>query len=200
MTRLMRDSTTLTDVPVAGTQLILVYANGAYFSTPAQVAARFPGIPVVWCDVTGQDPGADVLDVETGDATTATAVIWVKDKLKLKPAYPPIIYCNRGTLTGLFNAMGAAGLTVGEDFHLGISTLDGTKTVADMTGVAFVQYQGDPASGGHYDNSLVYDNAWKVPVAPPKPKPVVPPAPAAAWQAEALVAAEALTAILKANQ
>jgi hypothetical protein len=198
MTRLMRDSTTLTDVPIAGTQLILVYANGHYFSTPAEVAHRFPGIPVVWCDVNGSDPGADVLDVETGDATVAQAVTWIKARLATKPAYVPVIYCNRSTLTPLFNATHAAGLQIVKHFRLGISTLDGTRTVPDMTGVTFVQYIGQPGSGGHWDNSLVYDNAWKA--ATPKPKPTV------TWQAEALALAKtipgtgALVTLLEAHQ
>jgi hypothetical protein len=34
----------------------------------------------------------------------------------------------------LFNAMNAAGLRIVHDFRLWIATLDGTKTVPDMTG------------------------------------------------------------------
>ena len=177
MTRLGRDSTTLADIPVAGTQLVMVYANGLYCSHSPDVAARFPGVPMVWIDVNGSDVYADVLDVETGDATPAGAVVWVKEKLLTKPVYPPVIYCNRATLTPLFNVMGAAGLHVGTHFRLWIATLDGTKTVPDMTGVTAVQYAGQPQSGGHFDESIVYDAAWKAAAAAPAPKPApVPPA------------------------
>lgn len=170
MTRCMRDGINLSDVPVAGTQLIATYANGHVgVSAPAQVKARFGSTPVVWIDVNGSDIGADVLDVETGDATPAGAVIWTRAKLALKPAYPPVIYCNRATLTPLFNAMAAAGLRVGHDFRLWIATLDGrTKGVPDMTGVTAVQWLNKPG----YDESVVYDDAWK---AVPPPPAQVPP-------------------------
>ena len=175
MTRIMRDSTTLADDPVSGTNIVAAYLNGLYATTVNQVAARFPGVPVAWIDVNGALPGADVLDVETGDATVAEAVAWAKARLALKPAYPPIIYCNRATLTPLFNAMDAGGLKVVTHFRLWIATLDGTKTVADMTGVTAVQYAGQPQTGHHYDESIVYDAAWKAPAAAPAPKPVPVP-------------------------
>ena len=172
MTRIGRDSTTLADIPAAGTQLVMAYTNGLYKVTPADVATRFGTTPVAWIDVNGSDEFADVLDVETGDATVAGAVAWVKAKLLTKPVYPPIVYCNRATLTPLFDAMGAAGLHVVTHFRLWIATLDGTKTVPDMTGVTAVQYAGEPQTGHHYDESIVYDDAWKAPAAPaPKPAP-----------------------------
>lgn len=176
MTRLMRDSTTLADDPVAGTGIVGAYANGSYATTAAAITARFgPTVPVAWIDVNGSDIYADVLDVETGDATPAGAVVWVKAKLATKPAYPPVVYCNRATLTPLFNELGAAGLKVGTHFRLWIATLDGTRTVPDMTGVTAVQYAGQPQTGHHYDESIVYDNAWKAaaPAPAPKPAPVV---------------------------
>jgi hypothetical protein len=165
--RRMRDSTTVGDIPVPGTQLVMVYGNGDYTASAAEVAARFPGIPVVWLDVLGTDPHADGLDVENGDATVPTAVSWTRSRLLLRPAYPPLIYCNRSTLTPLFNAMAAAGLKIVRDFRLGIATLDGTTTVPDMTGVTFVQDRGTKLTGGHWDESAVYDPAFKAPPAPP---------------------------------
>jgi hypothetical protein len=172
--RIMRDSTTLADDPQAGTDIIAAYINGLYATSAAQVAARFPAVPVCWIDVLGALPGADVLDVETGDATVAGAVTWARAKLAMKPAYPPVIYCNRVTLTPLFNAMNAAGLHVVTHFRLWVATLDGTKTLPDMTGVTAVQYAGQPQTGHHYDESIVYDPAWKASAAPkPAPPPVV---------------------------
>jgi hypothetical protein len=177
MTRLMRDSTTLADDPVAGTGIVGAYANGSYATNAGALTARFgPAMPVAWIDVNGSDVYADVLDVETGDATPAGAVVWVKAKLLTKPVYPPVVYCNRATLTPLFNAMGAAGLHVGTHFRLWIATLDGTRTVPDMTGVTAVQYAGEAQTGHHYDESIVYDAAWKAAPAPaPKPAPVPVP-------------------------
>lgn len=191
MTRIMRDSTNPDDIPVQGTDLVAGYANGLYAWTPAGWQ-RFPGIPHVRIDVNGSDPeGCGVLDVESGDATVQQAVTWVKQRRALRPgAYLPIIYCSRATLTPLFNAMNAAGLQVVRDFRLWIATLDGTKTVADMTGVTAVQYAGAAQTGGHYDQSIVYDDTWKAPAAPPPPP---------AWVTQAITQAEALVTLLKAH-
>lgn len=144
---------------MAGTHILMVYANGAYYTTYADINARFGSkIPVVWVDVNGSDPGADVLDVETYDATVQDAVVWVRAKKKLRTTYPPIIYCNRATLTPLFNCMNAAGFEIVRDFRLGVATLDMTTKLADMTGVTFVQFYGC----NDYDDSMVYDSAWKL--------------------------------------
>lgn len=166
MTRVMRDSTRATDIPVAGTQLAAGYANGIYRWTTDDWA-RFPGIPHVYIDVIGDDPvGCGVLDVENGDASVTTAVTWTRDRKAHYGsglAYPPLVYCNRSTLTPLFNAMGAAGLAIVRDYRLWIATLDGvTKTVPDMTGVTAVQWRPATASSGpgHHDESIVYDTAW----------------------------------------
>jgi hypothetical protein len=35
--------------------------------------------------------------------------------------------------------------------------------VADMTGVTFVQDRGADLTGGHFDESIVYDPHWKTP-------------------------------------
>ena len=161
--RRLRDSSTFADIPLAGTDIVAVYRTGHVgVATPAQVKARFGDIPVCWIDVLGTDPTCDVLDVEPGDADVTTAVGWVKAKLALKPSYPPIIYCDRSHLTPLFNAMNAAGLQIATHFRLWIATLDGTtKTVPDMTGVTAVQWAGQAHTGGHWDDSIVYDAAWK---------------------------------------
>lgn len=165
MTRIMRDGVTLSGIPLAGLDIVATYANGHVgVQTPAAVRARFGTMPVCWIDVNGSDTGADALDVENGDATPAGAAVWVKAKLASKPAYPPVVYCNRSTLTPVFNAMAAAKLVVVRDFRLWIATLDGkTKTVPDMTGVTAVQWLNKPA----YDESAVYDDTWKA--APPAP-------------------------------
>jgi hypothetical protein len=161
MPRIMRDSTTHTDIPVHGTDLVAGYVNGK-FKWSAAGYARFPGIPHIRIDVFGTDPeDAEVLDVEPGCSDVPTAVIWAKKRKAAFPnGYPPIIYCNRTTLTPLFNAMNAAGLHIVRDFRTWIATLDGTKTVHDMTGVTAVQYAGEHMTGGHYDESAVYDDLW----------------------------------------
>ena len=161
MPRIMRDSTTPTDIPIHGTDLVAGYVNGG-FKWSAEGFARFSGIPHIRIDVSGTNPeNAEVLDVERGDADVPTAVIWAKKRKTAFPdGYPPIIYCNRGMLTPLFNAMNAAGLQIVRDFRTWIATLDGTKTVHDMTGVTAVQYAGSQLTGGHYDESIVFDDLW----------------------------------------
>jgi hypothetical protein len=178
----MRDSTTPTDIPTHGTDLVAGYVNGKFRWGP-EGFARFPGIPHVRIDVFATDPeDAGVLDVEPNCATVEQAVIWAKKRKAAHPHfYAPIIYCDRSHLTPLFNAMNAAGLNVVKDFRLWIATLDGTKRVADMTGVTAVQYKrapkqhpdGSPAeppsasvTAGHYDESIVYDDNWHRPAHP----------------------------------
>lgn len=164
MTRIMRDSTSPADIPNVGTDIAAGYVNGKF----AWTATQFKQFPVTaTIDVLGTDHDADILDVETGDATVSQAVVWVKGKRIAHPnGYPPIIYCNRATLTPLFNALNANGLVVGKHFRLWIATLDGTKVVPDMTGVTAVQYAGQLQTHHHYDESIVYDNSWKAKTPP----------------------------------
>lgn len=183
-TRIGRDSTSYLDIPTQGLFCAMGYFNGSISQWPQNAWNYFTtkGIHVAAIDVIGNRIDADILDVETGDATVSTAVDWVRAKLAKYPTkagwYPPILYANRSTLTPLFNALNAAGFQVVRDFRLGIATLDGTEAVADMTGVTYIQYKGEDQTGGHYDESLIYDMNWKtapVPVPPPPPVPVPPP-------------------------
>jgi hypothetical protein len=164
MTRIMRDSTTPTDIPIHGTDLVAGYVNGNFQWGP-EGWGRFPGIPHVRIDVFATEPAeAAVLDVEPGCSTVEQAVTWVKERKAAHPgAYPPIIYCDRSHLTPLFNAMNAAGLHIVRDFRTWIATLDGTKRVPDMTGVTAVQYAGEAMTKGHYDESIVWDDDWHSP-------------------------------------
>jgi hypothetical protein len=158
----MRDSTVLGDIPIHGTELVAGYVNGSGAATEADFA-RFRGIPHVHIDVLGTAPElAGVLDFEDGNPPTAEdCVSWAKRRRAAFPGhYPAVIYCDRSHLTPLFNAMNAAGLQIARDFRLWIATLDGTKRVADMTGVTAVQFAGESMTGGHFDESIVYDDNW----------------------------------------
>ena len=173
MTRLGRDSTKATDIPLPGTEIAIGYATGLYAWTPADWD-RFPGIPHCTIDVRGTNPTADVLDIEMGAGQIGQAPSWTRAHNKADPDYPAILYCSRASLTPLFNTMSGAGLQIVRDFRLFIATLDGTKTVPDMTGVWGVQYAGSAITGDHYDESLIYDDHWKAtPVTTPPP--VTPP-------------------------
>jgi hypothetical protein len=164
VTRIMRDSTAAADIPVAGTDIAAGYINGKY-AWSIQDFARF--VIHATIDINGSNTGADILDVETGDATVNGAVAWVTAKRKAQPShYPPIIYCNRSTLTPLFNVMASHSLKIVTDFRLWVATLDGIKDIPDMTGVTAVQYAGQVQTKHHYDESIVYDNHWLASVAP----------------------------------
>ena len=175
MTRIMRDSTTATDIPVPGTDLVAGYINGQ-FKWAQESFDRFPRIPHVLIDIHGDEPHAGVLDVEPGCAAISAAPAWVRARKELFPdAYLPIVYSFRDNLTPIFDALRAVGLHVGRDFRLWIATLDGTRKVPDMTGVTAVQYKrarkqnkdgtwaeppGPQVTEGHFDESLVYDDYW----------------------------------------
>jgi hypothetical protein len=185
MTRLMRDSTVPNDIPVTGTQLAAGYINGIY-AWPVAGWARFPGVPHVTIDVSGAADHADVLDVETGDATPADSYGWLKAKIA-RGEHMPVVYCNRSTQPAVEQA--TKELIHGRDYWFWIATLDGTAVLPDMTGVVAVQDKGAALTGGHFDESVVYDDAW-LPSSVPVPS----------WLAQALAQAEALVKLLEAHQ
>lgn len=155
MTRIMRDSTVATDIPIAGTQLAAGYINGSFQNIEA-MRARFAHIPVVSIDVFGSDNLADVLDVENFDATPAESYVWLKAKIARGDPFPTV-YCNRSTQPLV--EVATKELIHGRDYWFWIATLDGTVILPDMTGVVAVQDKG-ATTGNHYDESVVYDNAW----------------------------------------
>lgn len=186
MTRLGRDSTKAADIPLSGTEVAIGYVNGSW-PWSADDWSRFAHVPHLAIDVNGSHPEADCLDIEQGAATVGHAPGWTREHNQVRRDYPAILYCDRSTLTPLFNAMNADHLIVGRDFRLFIATLDGTRAVQDMTGVWGVQYAGEAMTGGHYDDTIVYDDAWKRPAPvtppppPPKPSPRALPVPPGLW-------------------
>lgn len=160
MARVMRDSTNPSDIPVAGTDLVAGYLNGSY-AWGSSDWARFPAAGHVTIDVNGSRPDADVLDVEPGDATVAGGVVWLKKALAVQRDYVPVIYCNRSNRTAFVTAAKAAGYSVNTHFKFWVATLDGTRTLSDMNGVAAIQWAGTGQTGHHYDQSDVFDAAWK---------------------------------------
>ena len=80
----MRDSTTATDIPAHGTDLVAGYINGKFEWTPADYS-RFPGIPHVFIDINGSHPNAGVLDVEPGCAPVEVVPAWVKARKAALP-------------------------------------------------------------------------------------------------------------------
>ena len=140
-------------------------------------------------DVTGQYADtADVLDVETGDASPATASLWVQSWHKLKRPGLPVIYCNRESLVAVQAACAAGGSKLGIDYGLWVATLDGTRYTG--AGVVACQF----GSHGTWDESVVYlDTLW-LPVAAPAPAPK--PAPPVVTLADVYALAEKIEATL----
>jgi len=175
MTRVMRDSDNPSAIPVRGTDIVAGYVSGGA-TWPPKAYNRFRGIPHAHIDCLGTKPGkAEILDVEDNCATVPQAVSWVRKRRAAFPgAYPPVIYCNGSTLPHVFSAMRAAGFHVVKDFRIWLATLDGRKSIPDMTGIIAVQYKRAPEfkpngqleapsgsiTAGHYDESIVFDNAW----------------------------------------
>jgi hypothetical protein len=84
---LIYDSVTPTAIPAG--QRVAVYANGMYQASWSSVAGRGK---VLWIDTNGSNAGANVLDVEPGDATPAGAAQWVKARLNAHKDQLAIVY------------------------------------------------------------------------------------------------------------
>jgi hypothetical protein len=165
------DSTNALSIP-ATVQVAAGYANGAYEWIDEEWA-RFPAdrYGLVKIDVTGElADTADVLDVENGDATPATAAEWVASWHALKRGGLPVIYCNQDTRPQVQEQCDRRGLVAGRDFGWWIATLDGTQVEHHQgDGIVACQWM----SHGTWDESAVYDpNIWRptAPPAPPEPK------------------------------
>lgn len=188
MTRTMGDSTDLAAIPLT-VQVAAAYYNGHIgVVTPAQLEARFPHARYghAWIDVTGANADkADVLDVERGDATPATANLWVQSYHVLKRPGLPVLYVNRANKDATVSACASGGSVLGRDYGLWIATLDGTR----ITGPGIVACQF--GAHGTWDESVVYDDSLWLPVVPPKP--------AVPTRAQALAALATLAAYVEAS-
>ena len=81
------DSVTPSSLPAG--HAAAVYANGAYATSASRVGRHNS---VLWIDTNGSNPGANVLDVEPGDATPAAAAAWAQQRLVKHPNSVAIIY------------------------------------------------------------------------------------------------------------
>jgi hypothetical protein len=142
---LMYDSVNPFDIPVDA-PAVAGYADGMYVWTTAGWD-RFPNRPRLLITVTGVD--ADVLDVETGDATPADAVDWVRTQRQLGFPYPGV-YCS-SSLWPTVKATFAAH-NVDPPWYW-IADYDGKPDIP--VGALAKQYLNAPGSGGHYDLSVI---------------------------------------------
>lgn len=164
MVRYMADSIECSQFPAAvsvpGVGVQPVSLRAGYVGGTHEASSHACGPVDVDIDVDGTHPSADVLDIEPGDATPDTAPSWVQ-RHNAVSSFPAVLYCNRTTIHAVANALAAAGLQVVKDYRWWIATLDGTTSVADMTGVVAVQAWGSSYFPTNIDLSVVYDDSWK---------------------------------------
>lgn len=153
----MYDSTNRNGIPDV-VEMVAGYINGNFNWAAANGAFdKWQKAAHVRIDVTGANPAsASVLDVEKGDATPDHAKQWIEDRNAL--GFKSVIYCDRSTMPAVMASTGS--LIHGKDYFFWIATLDGTKTLPDMTGVIAVQYADAKMTGFDADESIVYDDTW----------------------------------------
>lgn len=84
---LVYDSVIPSTIP--GNPVVATYANGGHPVSPSEVAGRRT---VLWIDIEGNDPQAQVLDIEPGCATPSMAPTWVRQRLTDQPGGVAILY------------------------------------------------------------------------------------------------------------
>jgi hypothetical protein len=99
---LIYDSVTPTDIPSSQGN-VATYANGPFQASWADVQGRSN---VMWIDTRGDNPGANVLDVEPGDASPTEAADWVKARLAAEPGSVAIVYTFRAEWGAVKDAIG----------------------------------------------------------------------------------------------
>jgi hypothetical protein len=155
----MYDSTTAGDCPADG-DLYAGYVDGEWADYAAMVEA-FPGKVHVRIAVNAFGPVADVLDVESGDATPQQCAGW---RGRMRAASKPLstYYCNRSNADAVAANLQAAGVSTDEAalwLATGGDPYDGPWEVRGYRIVA-VQDRTSEQTGGHYDASTVYDDHW----------------------------------------
>jgi hypothetical protein len=173
MSRVMGDSTTMSDIPKS-VQIVGVYVDG-HFGVVTQTALEiaFPHSKYGHCiiDVNGSRPDADARDWETGDKT-GDLEQWVIQHNKHTGKKDAVIYCNRSTIPEVRRLTKSQILN--KDYFLWIATLDGTPYTG--FGVMGCQRDGERQTGGHWDRSIIYDDRFWKASAPPAPMPMPDPA------------------------
>jgi hypothetical protein len=133
--KVMYDSVTPTAVPKD--KVLATYIDGPY--AQPQAAKDSPN-PVVWIDTNGSAPAkAQVLDVEPGDATPASAATWAQTRLDHNPGAHTVIY----TMTSQWDATKAAlkaKLTSQQYTKVKWWIADPTGTKHDLKGADAVQW------------------------------------------------------------
>jgi hypothetical protein len=126
-------------------QAAAVYADGPFGTSIAAVAGHGN---VLWIDVNGSDPNANVLDVEPGDATPAGAAAWVSSKLTASPSSQAIVYTFIAEWPSVIAAINT--LPASMQSHVKYWIADPTGVPHILPGAAATQW----AWGPQYDSDL----------------------------------------------
>jgi hypothetical protein len=160
----MGDSSTFGDVPDRF-DIVGAYINGHYgVATMERLNERYPNRGHVLFDVLGDSPDAHIRDWENGDKGGSLEQ-WVIDHNKITKVNDAVVYCDRSTVPEVRRLTGSQ--ILGEDYYLFISTLDGTEIVGP--GIVACQHKGQKLTGGHWDESVVYDDRFWKAIEPHRP-------------------------------
>jgi hypothetical protein len=141
------DSVTPGTIPSG--EVAAVYANGAYATSAAQVTGHHS---VLWIDTDGSDPGANVLDVEPGDASPAGAAKWVRQRLTAHSDTVAIVYTMMSDWQQVKHEMAA--LPAGMRSKVRYWIADPTGTPHVVAGASATQW----SWGDNYDISTANPN------------------------------------------
>jgi hypothetical protein len=148
------------DVIPTSAQLVAGYIDGDYVWTAADWA-RFPHSVHVAIAVRSTTNGGQVLDVETGNASPAESVTWVK--MRRGAGTDPTVYCSESTWSSVRSEFQGSSVT---EPHYWIASYDGNTAIP--SGAIAHQYE----STANWDLSSVADYWPGVDPAPaPAPKP-----------------------------
>lgn len=161
MTRTMYDAVTPGNIPASAT-LVAGYADGRYANLSA-LKKRFPHATIVEIAISHLTR-AQVLDVESGDASPEGAVQWCTTTMHDVPNTQLTVYCNASTWPAVKAAFRSAGVSQPQYW---IAQYDGKSAIP--SGAIAKQH----TNTAKYDlSSVVAAGSWHGvdPVAPPKPK------------------------------
>lgn len=161
MTRTMYDAVNPANIP-DGAQMVAGYADG-WYANLAELAARFPHATVVSIAVRWTTR-AQVLDVETGDATPAQAVLWLTQTMRDVDNARLTLYCGMDGWAAVRAAIQSAGLAEPQYW---VARYDGDPTIP--AGAVAKQHIGDYHG---YDQSAVADY-WPGVDPAPAPRPAL---------------------------
>lgn len=179
-TLFMFDDITISLIP-SSAAAVAGYVDGNW-PTYSSLKAKFPNAHLLSIAVRASD-NATCLDVETGDATNAQAVGWVKAQ-HARGLARPVVYTNAGNAQSLINTLAANGVAR-STYLLWTAHYTGTSHLCAKTGCGYPNADGtqftSKALGKSLDESLVSDAFFgaNIPVKPPAVTQPTPPAPPA---------------------